>query len=237
MVNDTALGRMQQWLLQWDSSGDARAIFLNCYAMMTGNMQTALQSSEFEDGPWVSKLVDHFAIYYFSALDAFEEGSQQTPPVWQVAFKAAALPRTHALQNLVLGVNAHINHDLVFAVADLLEGEWGDLAASARESRYRDFCLVNEIIRRTIDAVQDQVLEQWSPAMRLVDDLLGPLDEQLVVWKITDWRNEVWDQAVAFVEEDAAGRMLLSEQVEHTSLRRARAILGDEGLLGFLNAL
>jgi hypothetical protein len=206
--------------------------------MMTENMQAAVQAGEFEDNSWVDRMLDNFAIYYFAALDAYENGSVETPPVWLVAFTAAGQPRTHALQNLVLGVNAHINFDLVFTVAELLEGEWAQLETARRQTRYRDYCRVNEIISRTIDMVQDQVLEQWSPSMGLMDDLFGKLDEWLVTQKITGWREQVWEQAIRYVElSDADGRLALRQQVEAASLQRANAILGNGGILGYLKAL
>lgn len=238
MTNSFTLARMETMLAQWDPALDARAIFLRCYAMMTGNMVVALQAGEFEDNPWVGTLVEHFAMYYFEALEAFERSSDETPPVWRVAFTAAREPHTHALQNLVLGVNAHINHDLVFAVADLLEGEWAQIDTARRQGRYRDYCLVNAIINQTIDSVQDQVLEKSSPGMSLVDAFLGPLDEMLVTRKINEWREQVWELAIRYVEmPDATARQALREQIETDSLQRANAILGNAGLLGYLKAL
>jgi hypothetical protein len=238
MDDHPALRRMQLLLEQWDLSLDARAIFLRCYAMMTDNMQTAVQAGEFEDSAWVAALLEYFSHYYFAALEACERGTPGAPPVWRVAFTAAGHPGTHAWQNLALGVNAHINYDLVFAVADMLEGEWAQLDAEGRQGRYRDFCKVNELINRTINAVQDEVLEQWSPGMRLVDDLLGPVDEWIVVGMLAEWREQVWEQAIRRVEqpmEDERGR--LRQQVEAEALRRARAILGEEGLSGYLGLL
>jgi hypothetical protein len=234
----SALDRMHSLLKRWDLTLDARAIFLRCYAMMTQNMHVAVEAGEFEDNNWVSGLLEYFAVYYFAALEAYEQSSAGTPAVWKVAFQAASQPRTHALQNLLLGVNAHINYDLVFTVADLLDGEWRLMDPVRRQLRYRDYCRVNEIINRTIDDVQDQVLEAWSPSMSLVDDLFGSLDEWLVTRKISDWREQVWEQAVAYLEQpDINERQTLRQRVETASLQRASAILGEQGLMGYLTVL
>ena len=238
MVDYSALDRMQQLLQRWDLSFDARAIFLRCYAIMTENMQAALLAGEFKDGPWVHNLLEQFAIYYFAALESYERGSEQTPPVWRVAFDAAMQPGTHALQNLLLGVNAHINYDLVFAVVNLLDKEWPGLEPARRQVRYHDYSLVNIIIDRTTNTVQDQVLEQWSPQMSLLDDFMGNFDEWFIALTITGWRDHVWEQAIRYIElPDAASREVLRQKIEEDSLTRASAILGNEGPLGFLKAL
>ena len=74
--------------------------------------------------------------------------------------------------------------------------------------------------------------------MSLVDDWLGSFDEWFITRRITNWRDKVWKEAVRYVElpvED--DRQKLRRQVEAAALTRAGAILGDEGLLGYLKAV
>jgi hypothetical protein len=66
---------------------------------------------------------------------------------------------------LLLGVNAHINYDLVLTLVDLLEPEWKQLSAEQCQQRHSDYCHVNEIISLTIDIVQDDVLERSIPTI------------------------------------------------------------------------
>ena len=147
---------------------------------MTRNMLDAVDAGEFADAAWVSRLLHHFAGYYFGALDAYEAGEEGTPEVWRCAHDAARRSNTPAISLLLLGVNAHINYDLVLAVADLLEPEWPCLSNAKRRARYEDYCRVNDIIGRTIDRVQDGILEKREPIMALIDTLFGPMDEWLV---------------------------------------------------------
>ena len=56
------------------------------------------------------------------ALHAYENHSSDAPEVWQLAHSAAIDPHITALQKLLLGVNAHINYDLVLTVASQLLG-------------------------------------------------------------------------------------------------------------------
>lgn len=218
--------RMQTLVQQWQAAADRRSIFLSCYALMTGNMLTAISAGEFSDAAWVNTLLHRFADYYFVAQQADEQHSPTVPAVWQITFDAAHQPQTMALQNLLLGVNAHINYDLVFTLADLLEPEWAQLSPAQKQQRYSDHCHVNSIISRTIDAVQDDILEQWAPALDIVDKFMGRLDEWLITRLITHWRDEVWANAVNFVEMPTTdARQQLRYQIEAVALKRASAIL------------
>jgi hypothetical protein len=234
--DDPVIEHMRNLIDAWEAASDHRAIFLSCYAMMTHNMLLAVNRGDFEDNAWVSALLHRFAGYYFDALEAYEHESVGAPLVWQVAFDAARREHTHVLQNLILGVNAHINYDLVFALADLLGPEWVALSPEQRLARYRDHCRVNEIIYETINGVQDQVVERHSHAMDLVDKLMGPLDEWLTSSLISDWREQVWENATRLVETPQdEERQTILVGIEQRSLQRAHSILGQEGLTGLLD--
>jgi hypothetical protein len=127
-----------------------------------------------------------------------------------------------SVQNLLLGVNAHINYDLVLAVADLLDPEWSILDEERLQSRYEDYCMVNDIIGETIDSVQDQVLEPHDPILDIIDKLLGPVDELLIRHMIVEWRGDVWNNAIRMVDLDSPQeRATLRQQIERASIQRA----------------
>jgi hypothetical protein len=230
------LDRMQALVDQWKADSDQRFIFLSCYQMMTANMLAAIQGEEFADCAWVDHLLTRFAEYYFAALEAYEQQPATAPRAWQVAFEAARSPNSAALQKLLLGVNAHINYDLVLTLGELMEPEWQGQASADSLGRHTDFCHVNDIIAATIDAVQDEVLEPVSPVMELIDRLFGPIDELLISRLITDWRDEVWSNTNQLLAaQDAEQRRQVIQQVETHALRRAAAInLSDLSALGEL---
>ena len=222
-VADAMARRVQQW----QAGGDRRAIFLDCYLRMTRNMLAALAAGEFRNGAWVDGLLCRFADYYFDALAAYDRTDPATPPVWRVAHDAAATPGTMTLQNLLLGVNAHINYDLVLTLVDVLAPEWASLTETERHARYVDYSYVNDVIARTIDVVQDEIVERVTPVLQLVDDLLGPVDEWVTEKVIVDWREEVWRHALAMLAAaDDAERAVQRSAVEAATLRRAGLLLG-----------
>ena len=212
--------RMTTLIDQWEATEDRRAIFLGCYCLMTRNMLNAIKAGRFHDGVWVSNLLDHFADYYFAALTLYDQKDPNTPPVWKLAHDATRDEAVTTLQHLLLGVNAHINFDLVFALYDALAAEWHGLTMEQREQRHADHALVNRIIGETVNAVQDQVIDRHSPWFKFVDEILGPVDEWLTSHLIGHWREEVWNHAVCYLElTTPQERETLRHEVEHQAVR------------------
>ena len=219
------LEQMAALVAQWQDAGDDKALFLDCYRMMTGNVLSAIQAQEFKDQDWVGRLLTHFADYYFEALKDYQFDPDSAPQAWQLAHNAAADPHVTALQKLLLGVNAHINYDLVLTLVDLLADEWDQHSPALRQGRYADHCQINQIIGQTIDSVQDQVLEPAMPVMSLVDSLLGPIDEFVISGLISQWRELVWQNASGLLEmSDVKGRANRIAEIEKDVLRIGRMI-------------
>lgn len=216
---------MQTQTEQWQETADDKALFLRCYQMMTSNVLIAVDDHEFNDPIWVSNLLALFADYYFVALHAYQHDPTSAPLVWQMAHNAAKVPNISALQKLLLGVNAHINYDLVLTLVDMLQDEWEGLTEEVRNGRYADHCHINDIIGNTIDAVQDDVLEPAIPIMDVIDKLLGPLDERIILHLISQWREKVWRNAVCLLNmKDPQEKHLFIKQVERDTLKTGQLI-------------
>jgi hypothetical protein len=223
---------MDALVTQWEARGDRRAIFLACYALMTRNMLRAVDERRFQDPVWVNRFIHDFAAYYFVALAGYDGGRPDVPGVWRRAHDLTRDPAITAIQNLMMGINAHINYDLVFTLVDLLQPEWPDLDADRRGQRYADYIHVNAIIGETIDAVQDSVVERYAQMMDVVDRVLGPLDEWCTNRLICNWRNDVWQQAMDILQSpDLPTQLDTRQRVEATALQRIDLVL-DGGQLG-----
>jgi hypothetical protein len=221
-----ALIRMTTLVDHWEAAHDRRAIFLGCYRLMTSNMLDAIEAGRFQDAVWVSRLLHRFADYYFDALKLYDQQRPDTPAVWQLAFDATRDEDVMTLQHLLLGVNAHINFDLVFTLVDLLAPEWTELTDERRAQRHADHTLVNRIIGETVDAVQDQVIDRHSPWYDFVDKLLGPMDEWLTSRLISQWREEVWENAVRYLAAATPEeREALRQRIEQQALQMGSAML------------
>ena len=197
---------------------------------MTENMLAAIEADQFHDSKWVYAFLHRFADYYFDALKAYDHKREEAPEVWVIVHDAANKGTTQVIQNLLLGINTHINYDLIFALVDMLEDEWELLSQSEREIRRSDHNQVNQIIAETIDSVQDEVLETLVPEMDLVDKLMGPLDEWMISKLITHWRDDVWQQAVDLLETNELDqRARKKEEIEIQTYNRASTILLEDG--------
>jgi hypothetical protein len=227
---------MDRLVQEWDQQADQRSAFLRCYALMTGNTLRAIDEGQFHDAHWVAQLLHLFADYYFLALEAYEQNDTRTPTVWRLAHDAAVQQQTQILQDLLLGINAHINYDLVLTLVDMLEPDWAKLSPDQRRQRYEDHCHVNTIIAATVDSVQDQVVTPGSRWFGVLDWALGPLDEHMAARLIRQWREDVWQQAMQMLattdpDERADLRRLLAAQSitrsEQILARRLDRMLGE----------
>jgi hypothetical protein len=222
--SDPILIKMGQYVSDWKSAKDSRYVFLSCYHLMSTNMVSAINNKEFHDPVWVDKLLRHFADYYFEGLTCYDCGDL-TPKVWERAHKATCDNDLSELQFLILGVNAHINYDLVLALYDLLEPEWNTLSEIQKKHRYEDHRQVNYVIASTIDRVQDEILEPLNPKLEWVDSLLGRMDEYLISKLITSWREDVWENTQQLLKiEHPKDREIFRLQLENSVLKRADTI-------------
>jgi hypothetical protein len=214
--------QMRRQSLAWEQCGDQRCVFLQCYSLMTENMLRALDAGRFHDRTWATQLLNLFADYYFHALQAYEKDPAAAPAVWRYAHEVSGSRDLHVLQHLLLGINAHINYDLVLTLTDMLRPEWEQLDTAGRQLRYQDHCLVNTVIAETIDTVQDTVIEQQAPYMDLLDRLMGRVDEWMLSRLITHWRQQVWDNAMRLLAApDAAECEQIRLQIEADALKIA----------------
>ncbi len=223
-TTDPVLIKMSEYVEKWKSSKDSRYVFLSCYSMMSTNMISAIDKREFHDEVWVKKLLNHFADYYFKSLTCYDCGDL-TPKVWEYAHKATLNNELSDLQLLILGVNAHINYDLVFALYDMLKPEWQTLSEIQKRERYEDHCHVNHVIAKTIDRVQDEILEPLNPSLEWIDLLFGRMDEFLISRLIKNWRGNVWDSAQELLKIDPPeDREYFRLKLEDEVLKRADLI-------------
>ena len=96
---------------------DRRSIFLTLYGIVSEEMRSRLEQRFFTDNEWVHRYAVAFANLYREALDRYEEGRpNDVPKAWRLCFDAAKAGKGLVLQDMFLGVNAHVNNDLPLAL-------------------------------------------------------------------------------------------------------------------------
>src|SRR5262245_22808057 len=99
---------------------DRRAIFVTAYLSITRAIEQGVASGLFHDNAWVSRYAVCFANLYRKALLSYELNDVASlPKAWRIAFDTSKNAGALAIQDLFLGVNAHINHDLALALVEV----------------------------------------------------------------------------------------------------------------------
>jgi hypothetical protein len=142
----------------------------------------------FQDPERMDRLDFAFASRYLDALAAFRRGDPLTRS-WQVAFDAARSRRPVILQQLVLGINAHINLDLGIAAARTAPG-------GAIGALLGDFNRINEILAGLVTLVERQVGE-LSPWLGFFSRVAGEDGVRAIEFSMTVARDEAWQLAKA----------------------------------------
>ncbi len=226
---EEALRCMRRTLEKFHARRDKRAIFLRLYYLMTREVYAAINGLDayageqvFLDPSWLRRLSGLFASAYFRSLDPVRT-PEQLGRAWCVAHKIAAERRSAVLQNALLGINAHINFDLPQAIATNLR-EHGDLADPLMLQRRKfDHDQINRMLARTVDPVQQALGRDYGHGIDTIDQLFGPIDDQVSDWELAYYREQVWWHALAFAGAEARG----DSHVVRSALDRASGDLAD----------
>ncbi|MFN7923929.1 MAG: DUF5995 family protein [Bryobacteraceae bacterium] len=197
---------------------DHRGVFVAAYVQITLGVGEKIRQGAFRDNVWVERYLVAFANLYRGALEAFEGGDlAHCPKAWQIAFNAAVKGETSVLQDLVLGMNAHINGDLPLAL--VAAGIGPD-----RALRKADHLAVNAILEAHTDQVQDSVAKLYAPVLAALDFAGGRTDELVAGFAIEKARESAWRKAVLFTDAPAAIAPLLRQALESETGFLAQAI-------------
>jgi hypothetical protein len=172
-----------------DRSCDHRAVFALTYLLTTKAFRSHLSdvrgSPFFADEPGVIQLDRVFANLYFAAFAR----PQTAPPAWRVAFDAAREGRTNGVQDVFLGMNAHIQRDLPVAIAAV------GLVDARGMSRKSDHDRVDEILASVVDEFQSEVAARYDEGISIIDVSPSPVDEEVALELLKSWREGAWRNA------------------------------------------
>lgn len=166
-------------------------MFLTLYGVVSSEMRTRVAAGAFDDPPWVHRYAVAFANLYREAFENYEAGRRDAvPTAWRLCFDAAASGHTLVLQDVFLGVNAHVNHDLAYALA-------GVSIEPDRPRRYRDHAAVNQVLSSVTERATAALARLYAPGLTAMDACAGDLDELLSLFSLDVARESAWESAVA----------------------------------------
>ena len=163
------------------------AAFNDLYLTITQRVDGALGTIA-TDPDFLELLDIEFAERYFDALRRWNNDDEATPDVWEVLFKRAQDEHLSQLVAAMLGVNAHINHDLALA----LVATWNETGAPQDDLVHPDYLLVNKIFYEEIPPLRRSFSTDWYLA---IDGFVGGLDDWSQRVMVTVTRAHAWEQA------------------------------------------
>ena len=199
---------------------DRRAIFATLYGVVSAEMRQRVARGDFFDPAWVHRYAVAFANYYRDALESYDNGDvSRVPRAWRLCFDAALAGNGLVLQDLLLGVNAHVNNDLPFALHRIsIEPD--------REQRRRDHNAVNDVLAAVTERATARIASLYAPGLVALDELAGNIDEMLALFSLQTARESSWESAVSFTNaSNAIERALVSGLVSSRAAVMARLLL------------
>jgi hypothetical protein len=202
---EEAIDDMRIALDYFHRANDYRAVFLRAYYLITLAVFDAIRERGaytrriFFDAEWVRRLAGKFSLLYFQSLTTEEREGERA---WKIAHLRAARRDTSVLQDLLFGLNAHINYDLAYGIyLNFVEFE------DARDHillprRKFDHDQVNNILIDSIPVIQRVLTRDYGGWMRGLGAVLGPLDELLSGIGLKYYRERVWWNAVTYVSAE-----------------------------------
>ncbi len=178
------------------STKDNRGIFVVAYKAMTDKLVSTVRDQEtgetqtFENLAWIKKYLVIFADFYRKSLYGHIQG-RAIPKVWQFAFEKAENNKgVISLQHLMLGINAHIVHDLPLT----LDRIGIDLASTPQlKSMKTDHDKVNQVLAEATNQIQNKVTRfQASQGYSILEKIIGPLDEWVAKYYFEQQRERAW---------------------------------------------
>jgi hypothetical protein len=180
------------------ASTDRRGYFAAMYARVTRRIADAIDERRFADGARMDEFATAFASYYVLAL----RGEVPAPGCWAAAWDVAGDRKLLIAQHLLLGINAHVNHDLALTVVEVaaMRGDIGSIRP--------DFNAVNDILAETYD----DVLADLGRVSRWATRASGAGGADAFNFSLRVAREQAWRAAVAMHTLDDLG--LRSYQTE-----------------------
>ncbi len=200
---DRVIDRMDRRLDELRRTGDRRERFLLMYRTFKGELRRNLREGRFRDHAWSEAICCRMGEMYFEADDLYREDPASAPPPWALCFDSAVTRRTNLLQDMLLGMNAHINYDLPLCTYDVMErfGDTAELGDQADTSlrfrqllrrRYYDFLLINEIAWESIPLIQDVVCDRFNRLLKYANLLSFRFTRHITERIICEYRDRAW---------------------------------------------
>ena len=146
---------------------DHRAVFANTYLLLTKEIKRTVKRNPrfFSDNRWLIYEVVEFANFYFAHLPAT---GAQLPEAWQIAFDTAASGDQNAAQDMLLGINAHVQRDMPYVRRRV------GIRKPDGSSRKPDHDVGNKILAAGYETIVRDIERRYDPFIALTNSSATP---------------------------------------------------------------
>ena len=198
---DEVLSELDRIIEQTVTENNFLGIFAYVYRRTTAQIKVAIEEKQFEDNQRMEHLDVAFANMYLTAYQNYAN-KQSCSASWKEAFDAKNDTIT-ILQQIMLGMNAHINLDLGIASATFAPG-------NNLQDLKNDFLKVNLILKGLINEMQDRI-SKVSRLMIILDWTGKNTDELMVNFSMVKARQQAWGFACGLAEVSETERKTVIE--------------------------
>jgi hypothetical protein len=200
---------------------DHRGVFDTTYLELTLALRDAVvkQPNLFINKGYLFTEDALFADYYFRTLNRYAAG-RYVPPAWKIALDTATKSDgVNAAQDMLLGINAHVQNDMPFVVAAL------GLTTRKGASRKPDHDAVNEVLAQAYERVVQAVSSRFDPFVAMTNASWDPADDIAGLEMVREWREQVWRSAERLLQAKSdAERRQVGVEIQQNAASWAQGI-------------
>jgi len=198
--------------------------FAALYLKVTVSVKNGIANGQFQDGPRMEKLDVIFANRYLQAYYQWQNGEEPTAS-WKLAFQTAEKSSALILQQLLLGMSAHINLDLGIAAYEVN----GD---APLQNIHSDFDSINTVISSLTYQVMAE-LNKVSPLLSLLGLHAGNSNSVLIQFSIDNARDGAWCFTEELYGKTGTDLQACIQKRDQNIFQLGKGIIGQTGLLRF----
>ena len=164
---------------------DQFIVFNKAYSVVTDAIKTAAEGGYFKNPKFIEAFSAAFAQYYFQAINDTVAGNPELPIAWAKVNQTADR-KVPAFIPLLMGANAHINHDLPLTLLELMNGQKTD-------ELLRDVLKIDKLLmgagREIVKTFEEPNKRLDFLRRRLQFLYYRPIMYLILSWRIGAWRS------------------------------------------------
>ena len=199
---------------------DHRGVFATTYLELTRELRDSLlrDPGMFKFPRFFFREDALFANVYFRSVKRWERG-RDVPDAWRIAFETAESGEVNGAQDMLLGINAHVQNDMPFVLAQL------GLRDRHGRSRKVDHDRANAALTSGYERVVRAVSERYDPLVSLTNADWHPIDDVAGLEVVRQWRENVWRNAERLENASSdAERQQVADEIEAYAASWAESI-------------